>query len=61
MAGTDHRDLLIKARRLLATDAAIAYSYLPARDELLEEIDRGLYGEATKNRDESNRERGGPM
>lgn len=44
MAGTDHRDLLIKARRLLATDEAIAYSYLPARDELLEEIDRGLYG-----------------
>lgn len=45
MAGPNHRDLLIKARRLLATDEAIAYSYIPERDVLLEEIDRGLHGE----------------
>ena len=45
MAGGNHRDLLIKARSFLATDEAIAYSYVPARDELLAEIDRGLYGE----------------
>lgn len=45
MAGGSHRDLLIQARRFIATDAAIAYSYIPERDELLAEIDRGLYGD----------------
>lgn len=51
MAGGNHRDLLIKAREFLATDAAIAYSYIPARDELLEEIDRGLYGKEEQETD----------
>lgn len=45
MAGPNHRDLLIKARSFLATDQAIAYSYIPERDALLAEIDRGLYGQ----------------
>lgn len=52
MAGTNHRDLLIQARRFLATDEAIAYSYLPARDDLLAEIDHGLYGEEAEEASE---------
>lgn len=45
MQSGSHRDLLIKARSFLATDEAIAYSYIPDRDKLLAEIDQGLYGE----------------
>lgn len=40
-----HRDLLIQARRFLAEDRAIAYSYIPERDDLLAKIDRSLYGD----------------
>lgn len=52
MQSGTHRDLLLKARSLLATDEAIAYNYLPRRDELLEEIDRGLYGHSEEAADE---------